>query len=135
MKEVYLYFRTQASASAGDDDGSDDSCVFPLSRFRGMHPTAADTLTLFFEPVTMKEKVQFDHDGDSTTSVKNDKVVVTLATNDTHKTVMQDLARLFAGAANGGIHADGFISVADDQTSTYAISGIGGLSTISVTAS
>ena len=48
---------------------------------------------------------------------------------------MQDLARLFAGAANGGIHADGFISVADDQTSTYAISGIGGLSTISVTAS
>ena len=135
MKEVYLYFRTQASASAGDDDGSDDSVMFPLSNFTGMHPTAADTLTLFFEPVTMKEKVQFDHDGDSTTSVKNDKVVVTLATNDTHKTVMQDLARLFAGAANGGIHADGFISVADDQTSTYAISGIGGLSTISVTAS
>jgi len=92
MKEVYLYFRTQASASAGDDDGSDDSCMFPLSKFTGMHPTAADTLTLFFEPVTMKEKVQFDHDGDSTTSVKNDKVVVTLATNDTHKTVMQDLA-------------------------------------------
>ena len=135
MKEVYLYFRTQASASAGDDDGSDDSCMFPLSKLTGMHPTAADTLTLFFEPVTMKEKVQFDHDGDSTTSVKNDKVVCTLTTNDTHKTAMQDLARLFAGAANGGIHADGFISVADDQTSTYAISGIGGLSTISVTAS
>ncbi len=135
MKEVYLYFRTQASASAGDDDGSDDSVMFPLSNFTGMHPTAADTLTLFFEPVTMREKVQFDHDGDSTTSVKNDKIVVTLSTNDTHKTVMQDLARLFAGAANGGIHADGFISVADDQTSTYAISGIGGLSTISVTAS
>ena len=133
MKEVYLYFRTQATI--GNDDASDDSCMFPLSKFTGMHPTAADTLTLFFEPVTMKEKVQFDHDGDSTTSVKNDKVVVTLATNDTHKTVMQDLARLFAGAANGGIHADGFISVADDQTSTYAISGIGGLSTISVTAS
>ncbi len=135
MKEVYLYFRTQASASAGDDDGSDDSVMFPLSNFTGMHPTAADTLTLFFEPVTMREKVQFDHDGDSTTSVKNDKIVVSLSTNDTHKTVMQDLARLFAGAANGGIHADGFISVADDQTSTYAISGIGGLSTISVTAS
>ena len=135
MKEVYLYFRTQASASAGDDDGSDDSVMFPLSNFTGMQPTAADTLTLFFEPVTMREKVQFDHDGDSTTSVKNDKIVVSLSTNDTHKTVMQDLARLFAGAANGGIHADGFISVADDQTSTYAISGIGGLSTISVTAS
>ena len=135
MKEVYLYFRTQASASAGDDDGSDDSVMFPLSNFTGMQPTAADTLTLFFEPVTMREKVQFDHDGDSTTSVKNDKIVVSLSTNDTHKTVMQDLSRLFAGAANGGIHADGFISVADDQTSTYAISGIGGLSTISVTAS
>mgnify|MGYP003133656187 FL=1 len=135
MKEVYLYFRTQASAGAGDDDGSDDSCMFPLSAFTGMHPTAADTLTLFFKPVTMKEKVQFDHDGDSTTSVKNDKVVVSLSTNDTHKTVIRDLARLFAGAANGGIHADGFISVADDQTSAYAISGISGLSTISVTAS
>ena len=135
MKEVYLYFRTQASASAGDDDGSDDSCMFPLSKLTGMHPTAADTLTLFFEPVTMKEKVQFDHDGDSTTSVKNDKVVCTLTTNDTHKTAMQDLARLFAGAANGGIHADGFISVADDQTSTYAVSSIKALSTITVTAS
>jgi hypothetical protein len=136
MKEVYLYFRTQASTTAGDDDGSDDSCMFPLSNFTGMHPTAADTITLFFKPVTMKEKVQFDHDGDSTTSVKNDKVVCTLTTNDTHKTAMQDLARLFSGAANGGVlYSDGFISVADDQTGTYAVSSIKGLSTISVTAS
>ena len=131
MKEVYLYFRTQASTTAGDDDGSDDSCMFPLSKFTGMHPTAADTLTLFFEPVTMREKVQFDHDGDSTTSVKNDKIVVTLSTNDTHKTVMQDLARLFAGAANGGsIYSDGFISVADDKTGVYPVNGIDGLSTM-----
>ena len=109
--------------------------MFPLSNLTGMHPTAADTLTLFFEPITMREKVQFDHDGDSTTSVKNDKIVLTLTTNDTHKTAIQDLARLFAGAANGGIHADGFISVADDQTGTYAVSSIKALSTISVTSS
>jgi len=135
MKEVYLYFRTQASTTAGDDDGSDDSCMFPLSNFTGMHPTAADTLTLFFEPVTMKEKVQFDHDGDSTTSVKNDYVVVTLSSNNTHKDVITRLSRLFAGAANGGIHADGFIDVVDDLAGTTAVAGIAGLSTISVTAS
>ena len=134
MKEVYLYFRTQASTTAGDDDGSDDSCMFPLSKFTGMHPTAADTLTLFFEPVTMKEKVQFDHDGDSTTSVINDKVVCTIGAND-HKDAISALSRLFSGAANGGIHHDGFIVVADDLSGTYAVSEVTALSTITVTAS
>ena len=81
----------------------------------------------------MKEKVQFDHDGDSTTSVKNDYVSVNIGTND-HKDAITALTRLFAGAANGGIHHDGYISVADDLTATYAVSEVTALSTISVAA-
>jgi hypothetical protein len=119
MKEVYLYFRTQETL--GDDDASGDSMCFPLSRLTGMVPTADDTLTLFFQPVIMKEKVQFDHDGDSTTSVINDKVVCTIGTND-HADAIAALSRLFAGAATGGIHHDGFIVVADDLAGTVTAS-------------
>ena len=130
MKEVYLYFRTQATLA--DDDSSADSMCFPLSRLTGMVPTADDTLTLFFQPVIMKEKVQFDHDGDSTTSVINDKVVCTIGTND-HKDAITALSRLFSGAANGGpLYNDGFIVVADDLTSTYAVSEVTALSTFSI---
>ena len=132
MKEVYLYFRTQATL--GDDDASADSMCFPLSKLTGMVPTADDTLTLFFQPVIMKEKVQFDHDGDSTTSVINDKVVCTIGTND-HADAIAALSRLFAGAATGGVHQDGFIVVADDLAGTYAVSEVTALSTITVTAS
>ena len=133
MKEVYLYFRTQATL--GDDDSSADSMCFPLSRLTAMVPTADDTLALYFKPAIMKEKVQFDHDGDSTTSVKNDYVVCTIGAND-HKDAISALSRLFSGAANGGsIYNDGFIVVADDLSSTYAVSEVTALSTISVTAS
>ena len=132
MKEVYLYFRTQATLA--DDDASADSMCFPLSRLTGMVPSADDTLNLYFAPAIMKEKVQFDHDGDSTTSVKNDYVTCTIGTND-HADAIAALSRLFAGAANGGIHHDGFVVVADDLASTYAVSEVTALSTISVTAS
>ena len=132
MKEVYLYFRTQATL--GDDDASADSMCFPLSRLTGMVPTADDTLTLFFQPVIMKEKVQFDHDGDSTTSVINDKVVCTIGAND-HKDAISALSRLFSGAASGGsVYNDGVIVVADDYASKYAVSEVTALSTISVAA-
>ena len=132
MKEVYLYFRTIAVLA--DDDSSADSMCFPLSRLTGKVPTADDSLALYFAPVIMKEKVQFDHDGDSTTSVKNDYVSVNIGTND-HKDAITALTRLFAGAANGGIHHDGFISVADDLTATYAVPEVTALSSINVTAS
>ena len=55
-----------------------------------------------------------------------------LSAVNTHKEVMTRLARLFAGAASTGVHSDGFIDVADDITSTYAVDGIAGLSTISI---
>ena len=126
MKEVYLYFRTQATI--GDDDAAGDSAMYPLSHLCGMVPSADDTLNLYFKPMI---GVQQNTDDDVAEVLNNDKIVVTLSAVNTHKTVMQDLARLFSGAANGGnLYNDGFISVADDVTSTYAVSGIAGLSTM-----
>ena len=125
MKEVYLYFRTQATLA--DDDASSDSAMFPLSRLTGMHPTADDTLALHFLP-----QIRNNGDGQADDFTNNDKVIVSLSAVNTHKAVISELCRLFAGAANGGIHADGFIDVADDVNSTYAVSGVSGLSTISI---
>ena len=127
MKEVYLYFRTQATL--GDDDDSAQSAMFPLSRLTGMHPTADDTLALWFKP-----HIRVQADGQDGAVINNDKVICTIGTND-HKDAITALSRLFAGAANGGIHHDGFIVVADDLSSTYAVSEVTALSTISVTAS
>ena len=109
MKEVYLYFRTVAVL--GDDDSSADSMMFPLSRLTAMVPTADDTLALYFEPAIRNQP-----DADAT-PVNNDYVVCTIGAND-HKDAITALSRLFAGAANGGIHHDGFIVVADDCTTT-----------------
>ena len=126
MKEVYLYFRTQATLA--DDDASADSCMFPLSKLRGMVPSADDTLNIYFDPM-----IPVQHDDQNASVINADYVVCTIGAND-HKDAITALTRLFAGAANGGIHADGYIDVADDLTSTYAVSGVSGLSTISVTA-
>ena len=131
MKEVYLYFRT--IAALGDDDSSADSAMFPLSRLQGMVPSADDTLNIYFKPMINQENNRFDTDADSTAGVNSDYVVCQIGTND-HKDAMAALSRLFAGAANGGIHHDGTIVVADDVTSTYAVSEVTALSTISVTA-
>ena len=114
MKEVYLYFRTQDTLA--DDDASTDSGLFPLSNFMGMHPTSDTALTLFFKPT-----IKAPHNVGADAFTNNDSVVLTVGTND-HKDAMTALARLFAGAANGGIHHDGFIVVADDLSSTYAVS-------------
>ena len=125
MKEVYLYFRTQATI--GSDDGAGDSACYPLSHFCGAVPSAADTLNLYFKPMI---GVQQNTDDDVAEVLNNDKIVVSLSADNTHKDVIAALARLFSGAANGGIHADGFISVADDVTGVYAVTGISGLSTM-----
>ena len=123
MKEVYLYFRTESVI--GNDDAAGDSALYPLSHFCGMVPSADDTLNLYFKPM-----IAVQNDAQADAVVNNDKIVVSLSSNNTHKAVMADLARLFSGAANGGIHHDGYIDVADDITGTYAVSGISGLSTM-----
>ena len=126
MKEVYLYFRTQATLA--DDDASADSAMFPLSKLRGMVPSADDTLNIYFDPM-----IPVQHDDQNASVINADYVVCSIGTND-HKDAIAALTRLFAGAANGGIHHDGYISVADDYAGTYAVSEVTALSTISVTA-
>jgi len=104
--EKYLYFRTQADED--NDDGGDDSAVFPLSRLTGMHPTAAAAITLFFEPV-----IRNNGDGQANDFTNSDSVVLNI-TEGTAFEVMQDLARRF----NGGTKNlnDGWLVVADDMT-------------------
>ena len=127
MKEVYLYFRTQATLA--DDDASADSVMFPLSKLRGMVPSADDTLNIYFDPM-----IPVQHDDQNGSVINADYVVCTIGTND-HKDAIAALTRLFAGAANGGIHHDGYLSVADDLTATYAVPEVTALSSINVTAS
>ena len=122
--EKYLYFRTQATL--GSDDGSGDSAMYPLSSLKGMVPSAADTLNLYFTPM-----IPVQHDDQNASVINADKVVVTLSSNNTHKDVIADLCALFSSA---GSMKEGFISVADDVTSKYAASGIAGLSTMTTAA-
>ena len=127
MKEVYLYFRTQATLA--DDDASSDSAMFPLSKLRGMVPSADDTLNIYFDPM-----IPVQHDDQNASVINADYVVCTIGAND-HKDAIAALTRLFAGARNGGmVHQDGYISVADDYAKTYAVKEITALSTISVAA-
>ena len=126
MKEVYLYFRTQATLA--DDDDSAQSCCIPLSSFKGMHPTSDTALTIFYTP-----QIRNVSDGQDGNVANNDSIVLTVGTND-HKDAMTALARLFAGAANGGIHFDGYLDVADDLTAKYAVSTVTGVGAITVEA-
>ena len=122
--EKYLYFRTQATLA--DDDASADSCMFPLSSLQGMVPSADDTLNIYFKPM-----IPVQHDDQNASVINADYVVVTLSSVNTHKAVIADLVKLFASASPNNT---GYIDVADDYTSTYAVSGVAGLSTISVAA-
>ena len=126
--EKYLYFRTQATASA--DDAADDSACWPLSSFLGMHPTADDTLVLHFKP-----QIAAGSDAQDGNFINTDKVVLTLGTNNTHKSAMQGLIKAFH--KDEGFNPDGadsFIVVADDiSTGTkYIVSEISAVSTIAL---
>jgi hypothetical protein len=128
--EKYLYFRTQATI--GDDDDSAQSACFPLSSFLGMHPTADDTLTLFFIPqIRVAGGVT---DGQDFTN--SDKVVLTLGTVNTHKAAMKGLIKAFGNASSfreDSADAD-FIVVADDISTgtSYITPEISAVSTIAI---
>ena len=120
--EKYLYFRTENTI--GNDDAAGDSACYPLSNFMGFVPSADDTLNLYFKPAVAHSAN--DPDDDNSNIINNDKIVITLSTNNTHKDVIARLCQLFGG----GPMAEPFITVADDVTSTYAVTGIAGLSTM-----
>lgn len=131
--EKYLYFRTQATLA--DDDDAAQSVCFPLSSFLGMHPTADDTLALHFKPQIVAES-----DGQDGNVVNTDKVVLTLATVNTHKEAMEGIIKGFNSNATSFKNRNAgdvdFIVVADDISSgtSYITPEISAVSTIALTA-
>ena len=126
MSERYLYFRTVSAI--GDDDARGDSAMYPLSSLQGIHPTADDSLNIFFKPMIPVHAG--DPDDDTANMISADYVVINLTTANTHKDVIAGLTRLFGSHP----HSDGFIDVADDVTGVYAVPGISAVSTISTAA-
>ena len=124
MNEKYLYFRTKATI--GDDDGTGESCCFPLSALVGMQPTADSSLTLYFKSMLNRDGM----DVGSNAVVVSDSVTLTLATANTHKEAMQDLCERFLSSK------DGMIVVGDDlSTNTeYFSTLISAVGTITVAA-
>ena len=112
--EKYLYFRTVADED--DDDGdtgssgiAPTSIAIPASSIVGMAPSAAGTLTIWFQSVRNTQTDGADE------LVLKDSVVLNITTKR-HKKVMDAIIR----SINGGPHSDGWIVVADDMTTNYA---------------
>jgi len=124
MNEKYLYFRTQATI--GDDDGTGESCCFPLSALVGMQPTADSSLTLYFKSMLNRDGM----DVGSNAVVVSDSVILTLATANTHRETMEALCEKFLSPK------DGMIVVGDDlSTDTeYFSTLISAVGTITVAA-
>ena len=104
--EKYLYFRTVADED--DDDAAADTLALPARRIVAMGPSAAGTLTVWFESVNNM------HTSGDNELVLKDSAVITI-TSRRHKKVMQAIVR----AINGGPHQSGFITVADDTTTDF----------------
>ena len=104
--EKYLYFRIVADED--DDDAAADTLALPARRIVAMGPSAAGTLTVWFESVNNM------HTSGDNELVLKDSAVLTI-TSRRHKKVMQAIVR----AINGGPHQSGFITVADDTTTDY----------------
>jgi hypothetical protein len=104
--EKYLYFRTVADED--DDDAAADTLALPARRIVAIAPSAAGTLTVWFESVN-----NMYTQGDAEEVIK-DSAVITI-TSRRHKKVMQSIVR----SINGGPHSDGFITVADDTTTDF----------------
>ena len=112
--EKYLYFRTVADEDNDDGDtGSSGiaptSIAIPASSIVGMAPSAAGTLTIWFQSVRNSQTDGADE------LVLKDSVVLNITTKR-HKKVMDAIIR----SINGGPNSDGWIVVADDMTTNYA---------------
>ena len=112
--EKYLYFRTVADEDNDDGDTASSgiaptSIAIPASSIVGMAPSAAGTLTIWFNSVRNSMS-----DGDNEVVIK-DSVVLNITTKR-HKKVMDAIIQ----SINGGPHSDGWIVVADDMTTNYA---------------
>ena len=115
-KLVMLYFQT----GDGVNDGADEGYAAPLKNFRGFR-FIADTDAI---------EMQFDSMiGTGADIAAVDKVVLNITAAKQHLVIADITA-----AINGLQYGDGFVTIADDATSTYVSSDISSCGAITVTA-
>ena len=115
-KLVMLYFQT----GDGVNDGADEGYAAPLKNFRGFR-FIADTDAI---------EMQFDSMlGTGADIAAVDKVVLNITAAKQHLVIADITA-----AINGMKHGDGFVTIADDATSTYVSNDITSCGAITVTA-
>ena len=106
--DKYLYFRAQTDQDS--DDGIDDSVYVPIRKIRGMTPTSATALTIYFE------SIYNTYNGAEATALTNDSVVLTV-TAGKMKQAMQAIA---AAMTSNKLYQDGTIVIADDVVTNLA---------------
>ena len=109
--DKYFYFRTQADQDA--DDGIDDSLCLPVRQIRGMNPTSDTALTIWFD------SVYNTYTGGDGEVVISDSVILNVTQGKTQE-VLETLIRVINSSYPA--YTDGFITVADDVTTTYLTS-------------
>ena len=109
--DKYLYFRAQTDQDS--DDGINDSVYVPIRKIRGMTPTSATALTIYFE------SIYNTYNGAEATALTNDSVVLTVTAGK----MQQAMAAIAAAMTSNRLYQDGSITIADDVTTTYLTSG------------
>tara|TARA_Y100001951_G_scaffold79263_1_gene67021 strand:+ start:563 stop:985 length:423 start_codon:yes stop_codon:yes gene_type:complete len=117
--DKYFYFRTQADQDA--DDGIDDSLCLPVRQIRSMNPSSDTAITITFD------SVYNTYTGGDTEVVIGDTVVLNI-TQGKAEEVMQRLVR--AMNSSYPAYIDGFVTVADDVTTTYLTDSAGADETV-----
>tara|TARA_R100000773_G_C4196415_1_gene100403 strand:+ start:116 stop:529 length:414 start_codon:yes stop_codon:yes gene_type:complete len=120
--EKYLYFR-DATSLAADDDKTEGSIVYPLSRFKGFVMGRAavngsiveddDKLSMIFEPAGIGPS-----DGDIDAGDNDvDCIAFNLVTAFVNKP--QDLIKAIVERINQHPNSDGFITILDNVTGQF----------------
>jgi hypothetical protein len=109
--DKYFYFRTQADQD--NDDGIDDSLCLPVRQIRSMNPSSDTAITITFDSV-----YNTSTDGDNEVVI-GDTVVLNVNQGKT-KEVLERLVEVVNSSYPA--YTDGFITVADDVTTTYLTS-------------
>ena len=109
--DKYFYFRTQADQA--NDDGIDDSLCLPVRMIRSMNPSSDTAITISFDSV-------YNNQGGTDNEVVIADTVVLNVNQGKTKEVLERLVEVI----NSGYPAytDGFITVADDVTTTHLTS-------------
>jgi len=118
--DKYFYFRTQADQD--NDDGIDDSLCLPVRQIRSMNPSSDTAITITFDSV-----YNTSTDGDNEVVI-GDTVVLNINQGKA-KEVLERLVEVINSSYPA--YSDGFITVADDVTTTYLTSSAAADETVS----